>query len=66
MGSLAVDARQSAQAFPPGIHVPSLTWFKGDEAQTVDWALQDSHLKFLIEAGLHGSRCHKPLYTVLV
>ncbi|KAK5056756.1 hypothetical protein LTR84_012288 [Exophiala bonariae] len=52
MGSLA--PRQPARAFPPGIHVPSLTWFKDDDAQTIDWSLQESHVKFLIEAGLHG------------
>lgn len=54
MGSLGVSARNSAQAYPPGIHVPSLTWFKDDEAQTVDWDLQEAHLKFLIQSGLHG------------
>lgn len=54
MGSLA--PRQPAPAFPPGIHVPSLTWFKDDNEQTIDWSLQESHLKFLIEAGLHGSK----------
>lgn len=60
MGSLAT--RQPARAFPPGIHVPSLTWFKDDEAQTIDWSLQESHLKFLIESGLHGSKCPSPAF----
>lgn len=41
--------------FPGGIHVPSLTFFKNDPRQEIDWDLQDRHFGYLIEAGLHGS-----------
>jgi dihydrodipicolinate synthase/N-acetylneuraminate lyase len=41
-------------AFPPGIHVPSLTWFKNDKTQEIDWAVQQQHFDFLISSGLHG------------
>lgn len=42
------------QPFPPGIHVPSLTWFKNDDGQEIDWELQRQHLEFLVESGLDG------------
>lgn len=42
------------QAYPPGIHVPSLTWFKSDPTQSIDWDVQENHLEFLIKSGLHG------------
>ena len=41
--------------FPGGVHVPSLTFFKDDARQEIDWELQEKHFKFLIESGLHGS-----------
>jgi 4-hydroxy-2-oxoglutarate aldolase len=41
-------------AFPPGIHVPSLTWFKNDYKQEIDWDVQQKHFEFLIPSGLHG------------
>lgn len=48
-------ASRSSRCYPPGIHVPSLTWFKDDVKQTIDWQVQEKHLTFLIESGLHGS-----------
>ncbi|KAK1243134.1 hypothetical protein MKX07_003762 [Trichoderma sp. CBMAI-0711] len=50
MGSL----QQAARPFPPGIHVPSLTWFTNDDSQEIDWDLQERHLGFVIRSGLHG------------
>lgn len=41
-------------SFPPGIHVPSLTFFTNDEAQSIDWETQEKHFEFLISNGLHG------------
>lgn len=52
MGSL-----QAARPFPPGIHVPSLTWFGSDNSQEIDWDLQERHLNFVITSGLHGGQC---------
>jgi 4-hydroxy-2-oxoglutarate aldolase len=40
--------------YPPGIHAPSLTWFKSDETQSINWEIQQMHLEFLINSGLHG------------
>lgn len=51
MGSITASR---GRPFPPGIHPPSLTWFKDDKNQEIDWDVQTRHLKFLIEAGLHG------------
>lgn len=41
--------------FPGGIHVPSLTFFKDDARQEIDWEVQERHFDFLIAAGVHGS-----------
>jgi 4-hydroxy-2-oxoglutarate aldolase len=41
-------------SFPPGVHVPSLTWFKNDAQQEIDWDVQEKHFEFLISNGLHG------------
>ncbi|KAK8063090.1 4-hydroxy-2-oxoglutarate aldolase [Apiospora hydei] len=40
--------------FPPGVHVPSLTWFRNDKTQEIDWDVQTKHLEFLVSSGLHG------------
>ncbi|KAK7958996.1 4-hydroxy-2-oxoglutarate aldolase [Apiospora aurea] len=40
--------------FPPGVHVPSLTWFRNDRTQEIDWDVQTKHLEFLASSGLHG------------
>ena len=42
-------------AFPGGIHVPSLTFFRHDTRQEIDWEVQAKHFEFLISSGLHGS-----------
>lgn len=42
------------QPYPPGIHVPCLTWFKPDATQSIDWELQERHIEFLVRSGLHG------------
>lgn len=51
MGSIAVA---KGKAYPPGIHVPALTWFADDASQEIDWDLQKKHLEFLISSGLDG------------
>ncbi|KAL2209361.1 dihydrodipicolinate synthetase [Sarocladium strictum] len=43
-----------ARSFPPGVHVPSLTWFEGTKEQGIDWTVQGQHLNFLVKSGLHG------------
>ncbi|KAJ5832390.1 hypothetical protein N7474_000701 [Penicillium riverlandense] len=48
MGSMAKSP------YPPGIHVPSLTWFKSDATQSIDWDLQERHIEFLVRSGVHG------------
>lgn len=53
MGS--IPDNKTNKAYPPGIHVPSLTWFKSDASQEIDWDLQKQHLEFLIRSGLDGS-----------
>lgn len=45
-------AAASTYSYPPGIHVPSLTWF--NEQQEIDWDVQEKHFEFLISNGLHG------------
>ncbi|TPX08061.1 uncharacterized protein E0L32_010261 [Thyridium curvatum] len=49
MGSMS-----ASKAFPPGIHVPSLTWFKNEGTQDIDWDVQTKHIEFLVNSGLHG------------
>lgn len=50
MGSISTRAKP----YPPGVHVPSLTWFEGTQQQEIDWALQRQHLDFLVKSDLHG------------
>lgn len=50
-----MGSTSQARPFPPGIHVPSLTWFDNDKNQEIDWDVQTKHLEFLINSGLHGS-----------
>lgn len=45
---------KAGKPFPPGVYVPSLTWFLDDSKQTIDWEVQKKHLSFLISSGLHG------------
>ncbi|KAI8713482.1 hypothetical protein NCS52_01292900 [Fusarium sp. LHS14.1] len=51
MGSIATT---KAKSFPPGIHVPCLTWFANDANQEIDWDLQKKHIEFLVNSGLDG------------
>lgn len=44
----------SLHAYPPGIHVPSLTFFDSSPRQEIDWDTQRKHLAFLITSGIHG------------
>jgi hypothetical protein len=52
MGSISAKGK----AFPPGIHVPSLTWFQNDADQEIDWDQQSRHIQFLVNSGLDGSK----------
>lgn len=54
----------STRSFPPGIHAPSLTWFKNDASQELDWDLQKKHIEFLISSGLDGGMCATPVVAV--
>jgi hypothetical protein len=56
MGSMGVSITSTSHRYPPGIHVPTLTWFRDDDAQSIDWEVQEKHIRFLIESGLHGSK----------
>lgn len=51
MGSITNGERK---AYPPGIHVPCLTWFANGAKQEVELDLQRKHLEFLISSGLDG------------
>ncbi|POR32532.1 Putative 4-hydroxy-2-oxoglutarate aldolase, mitochondrial [Tolypocladium paradoxum] len=42
------------KAYPPGVHVPCLTWFSNSADQEIDWDLQKTHIEFLIRSGLDG------------
>lgn len=50
MGSVSVPQK----GYLSGIHVPCLTWFKGDDAQEIDWDLQRRHLEFLVSSNIEG------------
>ncbi|OAG12762.1 dihydrodipicolinate synthetase [Paraphaeosphaeria sporulosa] len=54
MGSIETSTSPGGRSFPPGVHVPCLTWFKNDPNQEIDWDLQKKHLEFLVASGLHG------------
>nr|OQO30080.1 hypothetical protein B0A51_02642 [Rachicladosporium sp. CCFEE 5018] len=41
-------------SYPPGIHVPSLTFFGDDQRQEIDWTTQERHFSFLAKSGVHG------------
>jgi hypothetical protein len=58
MGSLS-----GAKSFPPGIHVPSLTWFGNDASQEIDWDVQNQHMEILVKSGLHGSKYSRSAAT---
>ncbi|GAB7358846.1 hypothetical protein MBLNU230_g4069t1 [Neophaeotheca triangularis] len=44
----------SAKPYPPGVHVPSLTFFDASTRQEIDWQIQNKHLDFLVRSGVHG------------
>lgn len=54
-GTNGTNGQAVGKAFPPGVHVPSLTWFADNKTQEIDWEVQTKHIRFLIESGLHGS-----------
>ncbi|KAL1845801.1 hypothetical protein VTK73DRAFT_428 [Phialemonium thermophilum] len=43
-----------SRPFPPGIHVPCLTWFSDDKSQEIDWELQAKHIEYILSSGVHG------------
>jgi 4-hydroxy-2-oxoglutarate aldolase len=55
------NGSKPGKSFPPGVHVPSLTWFHDTRDQEIDWDVQRKHLSFLVESGLGGS-----MFTTLV
>lgn len=58
----SVTPKPTMKSFPPGIHAPSVTFFKDDERQEVDWATQERHLEFLITSGVHGGMFFLPFF----
>jgi len=48
------NGTSSQYTYPPGIHVPSLTFFKTSKRQEIDWDTQNKHIAFLIQSGVHG------------
>ena len=51
---LSAVAARTASSYPPGIHVPSLTFFDDSPRQEIDWETQSRHLDFLVRSGVHG------------
>lgn len=49
-------AISGSKPFPPGIHVPCLTWFSEDQNEEIDWELQTKHIEYVISSGVHGSK----------
>lgn len=45
---------QSKKFFTAGVHVPSLTWFRDDAEQEIDWDVQRRHFEFLVDGSVHG------------
>ena len=46
----------ASKAYPPGIHVPTPTFFKEDVKQSIDWETQEKHTQFLVKSGVQGSK----------
>ncbi|KAK4539615.1 hypothetical protein LTR36_010498 [Oleoguttula mirabilis] len=46
--------RTVSRSYPPGVHVPSLTFFDATPRQEIDWDTQSKHLDFLVRSGVHG------------
>lgn len=53
-GNHGKDLGDAAYSYPPGIHVPSLTFFDSSPRQEIDWHTQKRHLEFLVRSGVHG------------
>ncbi|TKA48021.1 hypothetical protein B0A54_01512 [Friedmanniomyces endolithicus] len=44
----------AAKPYPPGVHVPSLTFFDSSHSQEIDWDTQRKHISFIVRSGVHG------------
>ncbi|KAK0264750.1 hypothetical protein LTR91_000055 [Friedmanniomyces endolithicus] len=44
----------AAKPYPPGVHVPSLTFFDSSPSQEIDWETQRKHISFIVRSGVHG------------
>jgi len=44
----------AAKPYPPGVHVPSLTFFDSSPGQEIDWDTQRKHISFIVRSGVHG------------
>lgn len=53
-GVSASNGTSLQHSYPPGIHVPSLTFFDDSKRQEIDWDTQNKHLSFLVQSGIHG------------
>lgn len=53
-GGVSRKSPKNSRPYPPGVHVPSLTFFDSTPRQEIDWETQSKHISFLIRSGLHG------------
>jgi 4-hydroxy-2-oxoglutarate aldolase len=53
-GGHANTTRSSVKPYPPGIHVPCLTFFDASPRQELDLSTQEKHIRFLVQSGVHG------------
>ncbi|KAK1057797.1 hypothetical protein LTR74_013869 [Friedmanniomyces endolithicus] len=44
----------AVKPYPPGVHVPSLTFFDSSHSQEIDWDTQRKHISFIVRSGVHG------------
>ncbi|KAK1044081.1 hypothetical protein LTR33_015346 [Friedmanniomyces endolithicus] len=44
----------AAKPYPPGVHVPSLTFFDSSPGQEIDWDTQRKHISFIVRSEVHG------------
>lgn len=51
-------SEEQESAVPRGIYCPIITFFTNDEKQDLDLDRQTRHVKFLIDAGVHGLVVH--------
>jgi len=45
---------EAVKPYPPGVHVPSLTFFDSSPSQEIDWETQHKHIIFIVRSGVHG------------